>query len=387
MNLNRRGLLISASAFALLAASPVLLSASSAKATFLRVARGGGGGGGGGSVPASIATPVSGTDLTSVWNLKVAGATGPRFSATNGAWAGRTPAAQGQPTGDAYLDSLGVVIGSNNGSGPTLYWDIGSSTKTLEKYDFSGAPPLFINGTGTANVNDNLFWTADDTVLATMSGLVMNFDGNGNISTATTTLTVNMNYCTFDKATCYQGAGTWTFSYCRIKNQVRGFANSAFGGTGIAVFNYDHCYITGCGVHPTDASNHIEISQMGRSASGSSFSCTNTFVDISQDGQTTAAAWGSGWTAVWAVVGDYPSTFTNCIMIGAIAVNAQVANPNVVSCIIGYNTGSTPTLTNCVMEQGVNGYTLNQNSTGTRPTDGGGNRSYANVAITSGQFG
>jgi hypothetical protein len=336
-------------------------------------------------VPASISSPVVGTDLTTVYALKDAG-TGPRYAYSNGAWAGRTPVGQGSLTGDAYLDSLGIIIGSNNGAGPTLFWNIGSSTVTLEKYDFSSSPPLFVYGTGTANVKDCLFQTADDLIAATCSGLIMNFDGNGNISTATTTLTVLMENCTFDKSTCYQGAGTWTFSYCRIKNQVRGFANSAFGGTGIAAFNYDHCYITGGGVHPTDVTNHIEISQMGRDASGCSFTCTNTFVDISQDGQTTAAAWGSGWTGVWAVVGDYPSTFTNCIMLGAPAVNANPVNPNVVSCLVAYNTGSTPTLTNCVLEPGSNGYTKNQMGSATRPADGGGNRSFANTALTVTSF-
>jgi hypothetical protein len=319
---------------------------------------------GGTPAPASVATPVRGTDLTEVWNLQFAG-TGPRYALSNGKWSGVL---------DAYLIGAGVVMGNTR----QLYWNVGSSTKTLEKYDFTGAPQLHINGTGTANVRDCLFDGA-------ATGMAYPIDSNANLSFGTTTLTVLMDHCTFDKATCYQGAGTLTFSYCRIKNQAQGFCNSGFAAPGIAVITYDHCYITGGGIAPAAAA-HVELTQMARSAPGTSFTCTNTFIDISRDGQTTTASWGSGWTGVWAVVGDYPSTFTNCIMIGAISVNANPANPNVVSCLVAYNTGSTPTLTNCVMEAGCNGYTKNQQGTATHPTDGGGNRSYANGALTAANF-
>jgi hypothetical protein len=262
-----------------------------------------------------------------------------------------------------------------------LYWNVGASTKILEKYDFTGAPQLHINGTGTANVRDCLFTkTASGD-----SGMACPIDANASLTFTTTTLVVSMDHCTFDKAEFYQGAGTLTFSYCRFKNQPGGLGNSGFGAPGIAVMTYDHCYITGGGIAPPAAA-HVELTQMARSAPGTSFTCTNTLIDISKDGQTTTASWGSGWTGVWAVVGDYPSTFTNCIMIGAPAVNANPANPNVVSCLVAYNTGSKPTLTNCVMEAGIYGYTKNQQGTATRPADGGGNRSFANAALTASDF-
>jgi hypothetical protein len=182
--------------------------------------------------PASVATPVRGTDLTEVWNLQFAG-TGPRYALSNGKWSGAL---------DAYLIGAGVVLG-NTGQ---LYWNVGSSTKTLEKYDFTGAPQLHINGTGTANVRDCLF----KKTVGGESGMACPIDSNASLTFTTTTLTVLMDHCTFDKAEFYQGAGTLTFSYCRFTNQVQGLGNSGFGAPGVAVMTYDHCYITGAASLP-----------------------------------------------------------------------------------------------------------------------------------------
>jgi hypothetical protein len=38
------------------------------------------------------------------------------------------------------------------------------------------------------------------------------------------------------------------------------------------------------------------------------------------------------------------------------------------------------------MEAGIYGYTKNQQGTATRPADGGGNRSFANAALTATNF-
>lgn len=312
--------------------------------------------------PASISNPVQGTSLTAVANISISGATGPRAAYSNGTWSGSP---------DAYLTAQGFTT-ANSGR---LFWNIGASSKSVANYDFTGCPGVDVDGTGTATFTDCKF--------ATTANLAMPRDTNGTINYDTGTLTVICNYCVFNLATWFMGSGTTTFSYCRFTQQVQGLGDVGFNGLGTAILTYDHCHITGGGINPA-ASAHVELTQMSRS--GTSFTCTNTFVDISTEGQTTTASWGSGWTGVWAPVGDFPSTFTNCIMIGAIAVNANAANPNVVSCLVAYGTGSTPTLTNCVMEVGVNGYTKNQSGTGTRPADGGGNRSYANAALTVADF-
>jgi hypothetical protein len=122
-----------------------------------------------------------------------------------------------------------------------------------------------------------------------------------------------------------------------------------------------------------------------RNAAQTTSVCTvsNNMVDISQDGQVGAVNWNSTWTGVWFNT-SHAMTFSNNVIIGLAKVNASPVNPNVVNNIYAYSqTGSSCTLTNNVMEIGVNGYTVNQNAGAYRPTDGGGNRSYTNTAITT----
>jgi hypothetical protein len=188
-----------------------------------------------------------------------------------------------------------------------------------------------------------------------------------------------------DVATFFQGSGKLTWSYCRFKNQKQGLGDSGWHAPGVAVMTYDHCYITGGGVAPP-ASSHVELTQMIRSAPGTYFRCTNTLVDVSKDGQTTNLPWGSGWTGMWSVCAD--QAYTNCIFLGLPAVEANPANPGTTNCIVAYGTGATPVITNCVMQPGRYGYSFNQTPGPPAPgINGGGNRTFANVAINTADFG
>jgi len=320
-------------------------------------------------VPAAIATPVVGTDLTAVWNLQTAGATGPRYAYTNGTWTGSI---------DAYLTSVGISAG-NDGA---LWWNVGTSTKTLEKYNFTGAPALHIGGTtGTANVLDCTF-----TGSPSVGGMTYPTDINGGIDLSTGLFTVNMTHVTFDGCTFYQGSGFLTWSYCRFKNQLQGLGDSGFSSPGVAVMTYDHCYITGGGVQPASLA-HVELTQMVRSAAGCSFHILDTLVDVSRDGQTTNAPWGSGWTGMWSI-GLMPQEYRRSIFLGLPAIDANPANPNVSNNIVAYGTGATPVVTDCVMEPGQYGYTRNLTpGPAYSGINGGGNRSFANVALVTADFG
>lgn len=317
-------------------------------------------------VPASINAPVQGTDLTSVYNLK-RGGVGPRSAPTNGKWAGAL---------DAYLISKGFII-SNVGA---LYLDVGDGTVTVSLYDFTGAPPIHLHGAvpgpGHANFVDCVMPEA---------GFINSTDINGTINSTTGTLVAVCSYCLLDRATFYLGSGSLKWSYCRFKNHVQGYGDATFMGAAACVLTYDHCYGTGGGCKPPHLA-HVELSQMVLSAPGSAFNIIDSYFDPSEDGQTTTPSWGSGWTAFWSI-GAMPIAITNSILIGAPAIDANPINPNVVACVLAYGIGSTPVLTNCVLEPGIYGYTINGNGAPNRPTDGGGNRSLANVPITRADFG
>jgi hypothetical protein len=324
------------------------------------------------AVPASINNPVVGTSLLSVWNLQYGG-TGPRAAYTNGTWAGSV---------DAYLTGKGFSI--SNGF---LYINVTTSNVTINNYDFRGCPSIALNGTsGSVTFVDCVF---DLGVAANQyaSPIAAPANASGTIDYNAGTLTVTFSYCLLDKATFFQGSGTTTFSYCRIRNQYQGLSAVGYNGLGYSSMTYDSCYITGGGVKPTyDA--HVELLVIQRNAAMTTSVCsvTNCMVDISQDGQIGATNWNSAWTGVWFNTAA-AMTFSNNIIIGLSRVNACPINPNVVNNVYAYSqTGSSCTLTNNVMEAGSNGYTVNQNAGAARPTDGGGNRSYANAALTVANF-
>lgn len=323
----------------------------------------------GGAVPASIASPVVGTDLTAVHNLQHGG-TGIQNAPSNGTWSGSL---------NSYLIANGFAIG-NNGD---VYWNVGTATKAISRYDFTGLSHININGTtGSASLTDCTYGPT--------TSLAFPVDTNGNVDYDTGTVTVVCTNCTFTTATFFMGSGTCTHSYCRFTGQLQGLGDVGFGGLGQAVLTYDHCYITGGGVAVPVPLAHVELTQFSRGGtpSGCQFNVTNCLIDISRDGQTTTVPWGSAWTGVWYIHANIPTIFTNCIMIGAPAVNANPANPDVVNCVVAYvNSSVAITITNCVMEIGRYGYTFNQDAGATRPIDGGGNRSFANAALTVASFG
>jgi hypothetical protein len=326
--------------------------------------------------PASVASPVVGTDLTTVWNLQYSG-TGTNAAFSNGTWNSPTPGAGGTNTNlDAYLQGLGFIW-DNVGK---LRLNFGSTNVTVANYDFTGLPGLnmdgligfgvtFTNcrfknftGTGTvkfpANINDGLY-------------------ADGILTNGTCTFT----NCTFDKVAFDFGCGGFVFNYCRFTNQTQGLGDVAFGGLGSAALTYDYCYITGGGVAP-GAGAHVEFSQFSRGASAAvwTFSCTNTMIDISKDGQTTTAPWGSGWTALWSL-GSPTSTISNCIMIGVTEVNANPANPNVIPYDVVMRAGVPNIITNNIWQIGQFGYL-----TGKTGATISGNRTYANAALTAADF-
>lgn len=324
--------------------------------------------------PASVSAPVSGTPLMNVWNLQNPGATGPRTTATNAPYSGSL---------DAYLTGLGFLI--RTPSDTLIFLDVGSGTKTVSNYDFSTFPRICIGGTGTCNFVDCIF--PPNVIPTSNAGLTCPTDINGNVNSSTGTLTVNVSYSLLDTTKFYLGSGTLSFDHARLKNQPQNLGDVALNGLGAATLSIDRCYITGGGINAASG-GHIELTQFGRNITAfpvSFFNCTNTIVDISKDGQTTTSNLAF-WTAIWSVT-DCLATYSNCIFIGATQVNA---NPNVPSSRLAgnpwhyYGQGSPiGSITNTVFDTGI---PISRNADGgaNRPTDGGGNRSYAaNTAITS----
>jgi hypothetical protein len=299
-----------------------------------------------------------------VWNLQFAG-TGPQRPADN-VWSGSL---------DAYLLSKGFYLGNY---GNLMFPADEGQSNTVEAYDFTGAPALNVIGGGNAILTDCTF--ADGCEL----GFPM--DSNNNLGFDTTTQTVTLNNCTFDRSTFFQGAGKLVLNYCRFTHQAQGIGGSGFQAPGAALMVFNWCYITGGGIAPAPAA-HVELVQMVRPLA--KFECNNTLIILDKEGQATNAAWGSGWTGVWSVAGD--QTFTNMICLGLPAIDANPANPNVSNCIVAYGLpGATPVLTNCVMEPGQYGYSLNQSPEQPGPYEGingGGNRTLDNVALETADFG
>lgn len=312
------------------------------------------------NAPASVLTPASGSDLTAVWNLRNPSATGPRYVLSNGTWAGSV---------DAYLTSLGIVSG---GGGTYLLWNIGSATKTLENYDMTGAPDLYITGTGSANLNDVPF-DGDVIFPATGPGSI-NADTN-------TTLVVTFNYSTFDGGGWFMGAGKVVENYCRHKNQLQTICGVSYNGLAIAQVEIRNPLVTGGGVHAPDLS-HMELMQMKGRPEGSYFIADGVMYDPI-DGQKTTTS-QAFYTALWSI-GPFPATISNSIYLGMPAIDANQLAPNRTNSVLAYETGSSPVFINCVMEPGHLGYMNNQSAGGVPypGRDGGGNRTLANVPLTA----
>jgi hypothetical protein len=323
-----------------------------------------------------------------VWNLQYSG-TGTNAAFSNGTWSTVTPGAGGSTTNlPAYLIAAGFVW--NNYS--ELWINVGTTTKTVSNYDFSNAPMISFNGTGAGNItftnckfagtpvgNGNVYFPADINKNTSYSDL--------------TPMTVTFNNCTFSVAKFFAGCGYTTFNSCRFTGQLQNLGDVGYNGTGLASLTYNQCYITGGGVQPPGAASHVELSQFVRNVAGCSLVITGNVIDISKDGQTTNASWGSSWTGVFSCNANGGSngptvTMTDNIFMGFAAVDANPANPNVTNCILAYGNGMTATLTNNVMEIARFGYVRNLDGAPVyEAADGGGNRSYANAALTTASSG
>ncbi|MBS0363567.1 MAG: hypothetical protein JSR98_19505 [Proteobacteria bacterium] len=322
--------------------------------------------------PAAVSAPVQGSALTAVWNLQ-SGGTGSAAGARQGAWSGKL-------AGDAYLSGKGFVKSNLSG----LFLDAGPRSVAIANYDFSGCPAISITGTGTVTFTNCTF-----TLSAPPPGhAAVNFpcNINGDIDYNAGALKISFVNCSFVKAATFvMGSGTCVFSYCRFSGQKQGLGDVGYNGTGFASLTFDHCYITGGGVAPAPNA-HVELTQFARKPTGGT-SCTisNCMIDISRDGQTTAARWGSAWTGVFSI--GVPLVASNSIIIGAAAVNANAANRNVVDTLFQYGDAYPPTITNCVLEPGCigSGYSLNGSSGKHRPTVSGC-RSIRNVALKADSF-
>jgi len=324
------------------------------------------------SIPDSIINPVVGTSLLSVWNLQYSG-TGPRTAYTNGTWAGSV---------DAYLTGKGFSL--TNG-GTILYLNATTSNITINNYDFSGCQTIALNGTSGSVTFVDCKFDFGVPFASYATSIQAPSTSDGTIDYDAGTLTVTFSYCLLDQATFFQGSGTTTFSYCRIRRQRQGLSGVGYNGLGYSSITYDSCYITGGGIIPTtDAHVELLVLQRNSAMTTSVATITNNMVDLSQDGQVSTRPWNSNWTGIWFNT-SHAMTFSNNIIIGVAKVNANPFNPNMINNVYAYSqTGSSCTLTNNVMEIGVNGYTVNQNAGVYRPTDGGGNRAYvANTAITT----
>lgn len=327
-------------------------------------------GSGGGTIPASINAPIQGTDLTAVWNLQFSG-TGPSSGPTNGTWAGSI---------DAYLSSFSASI---DGQG-YLYFPVGTTTVTISNYDFSTSPSIHMSGSSPGNL---IFL---DCIMPKSNGSVgvpvYNSAGNPDFATGTVLLTLRR--CLLDTTVYSVNSGPILLDHCRVTNQIQGIGQVQVGGTGAATVTITDSYITGGGINAAVGA-HIELMQFARDPSifASCFwNLTRTVVDISKDGQATTAN-PALWTAVWSVT-DCHSTYTDSIMIGAAQM---IANPN------GNHMGANPwhyygqgspsgSITNCVFDTAI-GICRNADGGAARPSDGGGNRSFAtNAAITSADF-
>lgn len=319
-------------------------------------------------IPPCVNAPTVGTDLTTVWGYQFWG-TGPRHSAANGTWGGAL---------DAYLIGKGFVIG-NTGA---LYLNVGSGTVTVADYDFADGPPVHVGGTGAAIFND---CTSNGDASKGVSGPK---DINGSFDFDGSTLTITLNYCLLDKSITYLGSGTMVHNFCRVKNQVQVTGGTAYDATGASRWEYNDCFISGGGIAPA-TNAHVELLQsMPNLSAPTCYLIVRRTIINFVDGQVNTLPWNSAWTGVFAV-GKVIVEFIDSIFLGITEVNLNSLNPNVINCLLAYGTatGTGARITNCIMQAGRYGYTLNQNATSNRVVDGGGNRTDQNVPLTAADFG
>lgn len=221
------------------------------------------GGGGVPTAPASITSPVVGTELSAVWALQGTGATGPRGAYTNGTW--NTTYAEaavgsgvfGVAPNDPYLRDLGFIynnigalvipLHSSPGYGPDV---------NIANYNFNGAggraPILTI--WGDANI---VFTDCKDPAYDSSR------DYNFNAVTADTH-TVQFTYCELNQTTwSLQCPTTLEFGpYNYVHGQLQNLGTAGGDGTLIrtSVF-FHHNYVTGGGVSPPGSGAHVEAWQ------------------------------------------------------------------------------------------------------------------------------
>lgn len=306
--------------------------------------------------PASVISPVVGTDLLAVWNRQNSG-TGPRTPATNGTWAGSL---------DAYLLGKGFVIGNDNGA---LWLNIGSSTVTVSSYNFLNCPRIQYRGTGTLNWVDCAF----DNVANPDAGVRGPLDING--SPTGENITVNFINPLFNITTIYADSGSWTATNPRYSNQKQ----MIWGSAGATMLNINP-YITGGGCDPPSGA-HVELIQYN-AAPGKTFRIEGGMINFT-DGQATMSPWGSGWTAVFTSPLGGMIELVDCIITGVIAMNANPLFPTgMVAYGVTYNYGNL-LISNCVLDIAQYGYTSGNGT----PLTQSGNRTFANVALVAGDFG
>jgi hypothetical protein len=327
-------------------------------------------GGGNPPPPASVASPVQGTDLTAIWNKQYSG-TGPRSAYSNGVWNGATPGTGGTTTGiPTYLVNKGFMW-SNASS---LYIDVTTTNVSVENYDFTGAPLIVVNGsTGSLTLTD-----------CKMPALGINSPRNINHNPqASSTMTLTCSYCLFDVSVFYVDYGTQVFSYCTFSNQIQELG----GASNTASVTIDNCYIPGGGCNPP-ANSHVEYIQYNANSPGV-YTFSNNMCKLNGGGQASLSPTtpNYGWTGVnTAPVGTGTVAISNSIFIGLDEVNANPLNPGRIAYVYQYGQLTPSSITNCVMQIGNLGYSSNGDSGANRPTVSG-NRTYTNAALNAGDFG
>ena len=312
--------------------------------------------------PASVNAPVSGTDLTAVWNLQSSG-TGPRTGPTHGTWAGSI---------DSYLTGKGFVVGNDNGA---TWVDIGSATVTISNYRFISCPRIQYRGTGTINFVDCDF---DFTDTGAISGPR---DVNG--TPTGQTIAANFSYCRFNVTTTWHDTGTANFDHCRWSNQVQ----IIWGGN--ATILVQDSYITGGGCNPP-AGSHVELIQYNSTTGTFTVQrCMFNFID----GQASLGVPGGGnygWTGVFTCPSTGTMDLEDCIFEGITEIDDNPSNPDRIGGTIWYNAGATIAINNCVLEsaQGAPGGYTGHAGGGPATVTNSGNRTFAtNTALVTADFG
>ncbi|HXA40130.1 MAG TPA: hypothetical protein VNW53_14115 [Phenylobacterium sp.] len=264
-----------------------------------------------------------------------------------------------------------------------IFLNVGSSTVTISNYDFTLAPPITWDGTGAVIFNDCTF---PQTAAFLGNALASPCNINGTINTTPgSTLTTTCNYCTYNQGVFFAGSGTWANDHCLGTN-----LNQQWGGASAATITNTWCYVPGLGVAPpTSGTIHIEAIQFNAN-SPATMTWQSCLVNVAAEGQPNVGSGQSnyGWTAiVTSPVGTGVVLYQNCIFIGLTEMNASTVGNNHIPYFITYGQVTPVTITNCILESGVFGYTSNGDGGANRPVDGGGNRTFTNAALTSASSG